>query len=86
MSRTMVLVVEDEVLIRLSLVEQLEDAGFAVLEASDAESAIRVLEAPQRNPLGVYGRSDARHHGWHAVGALRSQTLAANSYRDLLRK
>jgi CheY-like chemotaxis protein len=32
-------------LIRLSIVGHLEDAGFAVLEASDAESAIRVPEA-----------------------------------------
>ena len=37
-----ILVVEDEYLIRLSLVEVLVDAGFRVLEADDAESALRL--------------------------------------------
>ena len=37
-----ILVVEDEYLIRFSLVEVLVDAGFRVLEADDAESALRL--------------------------------------------
>lgn len=43
--RTAVLVVEDEALIRMSIVEELEDAGFEVFEASDAAHAIEVLIA-----------------------------------------
>jgi DNA-binding NtrC family response regulator len=39
-----VLVVEDEPLIRWSIVETLEGMGHAVLEAEDAESALRALE------------------------------------------
>ncbi len=38
-----VLVVEDEALIRLSLVADLEDAGFAVYEAAGAEEALSLL-------------------------------------------
>lgn len=39
-----VLVVEDEGLIRMSLVEDLEDSGFQVFEAGDAEEALDVLQ------------------------------------------
>jgi CheY-like chemotaxis protein len=40
-----ILVVEDEVLIRLMLAEELRDAGFCVLEAADADEAMAVLHA-----------------------------------------
>jgi two-component system, response regulator PdtaR len=40
-----VLVVEDEVLIRMSLVDELEDAGFQVLEAGTADEALKMLAA-----------------------------------------
>jgi DNA-binding NtrC family response regulator len=40
-----VLIVEDELLIRLSLVEELEYAGFVVLEAETADDALEVLNA-----------------------------------------
>ena len=40
-----VLVVEDEWLLRELAVEIIEDAGFATLEAGDAEEAIALLEA-----------------------------------------
>lgn len=42
--RIAVLVVEDEDLIRISLVGDLEDAGFVVFEASSADEALIVLE------------------------------------------
>lgn len=38
-----VMVVEDEFLIRTVIVEQLEDAGFAVVEAADGEQALAIL-------------------------------------------
>jgi DNA-binding NtrC family response regulator len=41
--RTTVLVVEDEVLIRLDIVFALEDAGFDVLEASNVAEAVEVM-------------------------------------------
>jgi CheY-like chemotaxis protein len=42
-----VLIVEDEFLIRDMLKEELEDAGYQVIPVSDADQAIRVLEARQ---------------------------------------
>jgi CheY-like chemotaxis protein len=39
-----VLVVEDEPLLRVDLAEVLSNMGYRVLEASDAEAAIRLLE------------------------------------------
>ena len=45
-----VLVVEDEVLIRLDIAACLEEAGFDVIEAANADEAIEILE----------GRDDVR--------------------------
>ena len=42
--RPVVLLVEDEHLIRMSAAEMIEDAGFEVISASDADEAIRILE------------------------------------------
>lgn len=41
---TTILVVEDESLIRMSIVDYLEDNGFAVLEARDADQALALLQ------------------------------------------
>ena len=43
--RPVVLVVEDEFLLRMNAVLMIEDAGFDVLEAIDADQAIEILEA-----------------------------------------
>ena len=43
-----VLVVEDEHLIRFAVAAELEDAGFEVLEASNADEAIEVLTFDRR--------------------------------------
>src|SRR5918995_5251512 len=40
-----VLVVEDEPLVRMTAADELEEAGFQVLEAANADVALRVLEA-----------------------------------------
>ena len=40
---TVVLVVEDEVMIRMTLVCELEDAGFVVIEAKNADVAMAML-------------------------------------------
>lgn len=42
--RPAVLVVEDEVLIRMEAVDMLEDAGFRTYEAGSADAALLVLE------------------------------------------
>src|SRR5438105_9835717 len=43
-SRPVVLVVEDEFLIRSSAVEIIENAGFDVLQAADADEALEILQ------------------------------------------
>ncbi len=45
MNEHKVLVVEDEALIRFTIADELRDAGFDVLEAPDADEAIRLLDA-----------------------------------------
>lgn len=42
---TKVLVVEDEILIRLTVADYLRDCGFHVLEAANADEAVRILTA-----------------------------------------
>jgi PAS domain S-box-containing protein len=46
-----VLIVEDEALVRMLIVEVLEDLGYASLEAGDAASALRVFESGVRIDL-----------------------------------
>jgi CheY-like chemotaxis protein len=43
-ARTVVLVVEDEVLVRIAAVDMFEDAGYVTLQAENAAEAIRLLE------------------------------------------
>jgi CheY-like chemotaxis protein len=50
-SSSLVLVVEDEALVRMTAVDMLEDAGFTVLEAGDADAALQLLEG--RNDIGI---------------------------------
>ena len=49
--RHIVLVVEDEAIIRLAAVDMIESAGFAVIDAADATAAMRLLE--ERSGIGV---------------------------------
>ena len=44
MAKGIVLVVEDEPLIRLNAIQIIEDAGYAVVEAANADEAILILE------------------------------------------
>jgi CheY-like chemotaxis protein len=44
LGKTVILVVEDEAIIRLATTQLLEDAGYAVLQACDADIAIQILE------------------------------------------
>jgi CheY-like chemotaxis protein len=44
-SKTVVLVVEDEPVLRMTVADLVEDAGFDVVEAANAKQAIQVLES-----------------------------------------
>jgi CheY-like chemotaxis protein len=48
--KALILVVEDEAVIRMGAAQMLEDAGYATLEACNAHEAIKIL----------YGREDVR--------------------------
>ena len=43
-AKTVILVVEDEPLLRMSAVDMIEEAGFEAVEAADAAEAVRILE------------------------------------------
>src|ERR1700733_4713037 len=45
MKKTVILVVEDEAIIRMGAVQILEDAGFVIVEAGNADDAMRILES-----------------------------------------
>jgi CheY-like chemotaxis protein len=49
--RPVVLVVEDDHLLRLDAIDMIEAAGFEVVEAANADQAIRILES--RNDIAV---------------------------------
>jgi CheY-like chemotaxis protein len=49
--RPVVLIVEDELLLRMNAVDMIEAAGFEVVEAANADEAIEILEA--RRDIGV---------------------------------
>jgi CheY-like chemotaxis protein len=49
--RPLVLVVEDEMFLRMNAVDMIESVGFEVLEAGTADEAIRILEA--RNDVRI---------------------------------
>ncbi|WP_315974885.1 hypothetical protein [Microvirga yunnanensis] len=46
-----VLLVEDNPLVRMTAADELEEAGFQVLEAANADVALKVLEARSEAPL-----------------------------------
>lgn len=49
--KPVVLVVEDEFLLRMDAIDVIEAAGFTVLSAADADEAIEILEA--RDDIGI---------------------------------
>jgi CheY-like chemotaxis protein len=50
-SASLVLVVEDDALLRMHAAELIEEAGFRVVEAESADEAIRLLES--RTDIGI---------------------------------
>lgn len=50
--KQVVLIVEDETFVRMAAVDMIEEAGFEVIEAANADEAILVLEA--RRDIAVF--------------------------------
>jgi len=90
-----VLVVEDEMLIRLSMIDVFSDAGFQVFEASHAEEAISVLQEhgstidvlftdvnmPGANDGMDLARNVRRHWPW--IGLLVTSGKATRSISEM---
>jgi CheY-like chemotaxis protein len=74
MDNALVLVVEDEVLIRMSAVQMMEDAGFAAVQACNADEAIQILESRSDiravfTDINMSGSMD----GWKLAHAVRGR-------------
>ena len=69
-----ILVVEDEPLVRLTIVECLEEGGYSVLEAADGSSAIEhINQAEQLRGLVTDIRMGAGPSGWEVAHLAREK-------------
>ena len=83
---TVVLVVEDQPLVRMTAADELEEAGFHVLEAANADVAMAVLEARSDEVQVLFTDvHNAGFHGWDGACRTGPCTLAACAPADLLR-
>jgi len=74
MEKAVVLVVEDEALIRISALQIIEDAGFAVAEASNADEAIRILQIrPDIRAVFTDIKMPGSMDGWKLARAIRGR-------------
>jgi CheY-like chemotaxis protein len=73
-----VLVVEDEPLIRINAVDMVEDEGFTVFEASNADAALRILES---NPTITVLFTDIDMPG--SIDGLKLAHLARQRWPDI---
>jgi DNA-binding response OmpR family regulator len=64
-------VVEDEILIRMMLVAELEDCGWAVIQADAAEAAIAFLSSHPVDVLITDIRLPGKLSGWDVADASR---------------
>ena len=58
-----VLVVEDEVVLRMAVSAHLREPGLVVIEAVDAEEAVELLQRQSGDPAGVQRHHHAGHDG-----------------------
>jgi CheY-like chemotaxis protein len=73
LSRATILLVEDEVLVRMSLAEQLRNAGYVVLEASNADEALDLLQGQRVRVVLSDIRMPGRMDGVELARAIRAQ-------------
>jgi AmiR/NasT family two-component response regulator len=71
-----VLVAEDEALIRMEAAEVLTEAGFSVVEAIHAEEALSVLRSRHAEICVLFTDIHARQHGWGGASSPCAATLA----------
>jgi CheY-like chemotaxis protein len=69
MSRTTILVIEDEPLIRMAIADDLRDAGFHTLEAANADDALDILSTEASigaifTDIDLHGKLDGLSVAW----------------------
>lgn len=77
-ARSVVLIVEDEVLVRMLLAEQLRQAGYSVIEAANAHEAVEVLRHSSDVKLVV---SDIRMPG--SMDGVELARLVKSEFPDI---
>lgn len=80
-ARRTILIVEDEILVRMAAAEHLRDAGYTVLEATDAAEAVRLIVADRSVEL-VF--TDVHMPGEMDGNGLRSWILTERPYIKVL--
>jgi two-component system, response regulator PdtaR len=73
-----ILVVEDDILIRMAIADELRERGFDVLEAYNAEEALTLLQSPI--PIGLLF-TDVQMPG--SMDGLELAALVANTHPEL---
>src|SRR5262245_47986371 len=73
LAQTTILLVEDEVLVRMSLAEQLRRAGYVVFEASSADEALDLLHCNGVQVVLSDIRMPGRMDGAELARAIRAQ-------------
>ena len=76
-----ILVVEDESLINLTVSEELQRAGHVVTSAYDADQAIAILEGPKRYPSSLHRHRHARRYV-DGLSAVRRSALSVAAYAN----
>jgi PAS domain S-box-containing protein len=82
------LVIEDEALVRMFVIDQLNDLGFDVIEAATAAEGLRAVRNHQHLGVAIVDRGLPDRDGIDVVAELRSQlpalpVIVASGYGDL---
>jgi CheY-like chemotaxis protein len=86
--RPVALVIEDEALVRMFIVDQLQDLGFEVIEAGSAAEGLRAARSHQRVDVAIVDRGLPDRDGLDLVAELRTQlrslpVIVASGYGQL---
>jgi CheY-like chemotaxis protein len=86
--KPVVLVIEDEALVRMFIIDQLQDLGFEVIDAGSAAEGLRAARGHQQVDVAIVDRGLPDRDGMEVVAELRTQlpslpVIVASGYGDL---
>jgi PAS domain S-box-containing protein len=86
--KPIVLVIEDEALVRMFIVDQLQDLGFEVIEAGNASEGVRAARGHEQIDVAIVDRGLPDRDGLEVVAELRTQlpslpVIVASGYGEL---